>query len=435
MFTVPRGTLDILPEKIAQWQFVEKKARHTFHRYNYQEIRTPLFEETELFARSMGKTSDVVLKQMLNLAAQPTEEKKDVALSGLTLRPESTASVVRSYIENSMDKTAGFVKLFYIGPMFRGERPQKGRLRQFHQIGVEAIGSNSTSAFLDAEIILLAVDLLNSFGLKDFKIKLNTLGSAEDKETFSKLLREKIKPYLKDLSADSQQRFERNVFRVLDSKDRADQEIVAKLKLGREHLAPESLTYFNQVKKILEEAHVNFEESIGLVRGLDYYTHTVFEITSSALGSQDALGAGGRYNNLVSQLGGAPADAVGFALGIERILLALGENPIEQKANVLVYVATASESTLPSTFQLVHQIRRETGLSCETSYTVASLKSQLRQANKAGARYVLILGEDEMKEGVVTFKDMEKSEQKKVSQKDIIDVLKQIKKEHSHHCF
>lgn len=436
MFTAPRGTSDILPNEIGRWQWIEKKARQLFKRYRYQEIRTPAFEETELFARSMGKTSDVVQKQMLNLAAQVTDAEQAITLSGLTLRPENTASVVRSYIEHSLDKTEGFMKLFYIGAMFRGERPQKGRLRQFHQIGVEAIGANTCSPYLDAEIILLATELLQAFGLKDFKIKLNTLGSPDDKEKFSRILREKIAPYVTQLSEESQQRLDRNVFRILDSKDKRDQAVMAKINVGREYLSKESLEYFNQVKAILIDAGVSFEESLGLVRGLDYYTHTVFEITSTALGSQDALGAGGRYNNLVKQLGGPEVDAVGFALGMERIMLAMPEEVSTGHAGeCLVYVIPAHESVLPKVFTLVRDIRREVGCACDVLYTAGSMKSQLRQANKVGARYVLILGDEELKEGTITFKDMQKSEQKKIRQSEVMELLKKIKKEdHLHHC-
>jgi histidyl-tRNA synthetase len=226
---------------------------------------------------------------------------------------------------------------------------------------------------------------------------------------------------------------DRNVFRVLDSKDKGDQAVISKINVGREYLSQESLDYFNQVKAILTDAGVLFEESLGLVRGLDYYTHTVFEITSTALGSQDALGAGGRYNNLVKQLGGPEVDAVGFALGMERIMLAMPEDiSSAQTGDCLVYVVPAHESALPKVFTLVRDIRREVGCSCDVVYTAGSMKSQLRQANKVGARYVLILGDEEMKEGTITFKDMQRSEQKKIRQSEMMELLKKIKRIKEH---
>lgn len=323
MFSTPRGTVDILPEEIALWHGLEDKSRDFLFRFGYREIRTPLFEEIELFARSMGQTSDIVQKQMLQLKSQ----NDDADAANFALRPEGTAAIVRSYIQNDLDKKEALSKLFYVGPMFRGERPQKGRLRQFHQIGAEAIGPNSASPFLDAEVIALCVSLLTAYGLPEqqFQLKLNTLGSIQDKESFSLFLRQQLKSHLQALCPDCQNRFERNVFRILDCKNRDCRSVVVSLKLDHSYLSDESRQYFAQVCEILESLHIKYEINQTLVRGLDYYTHTVFEIACPALGSQDALGAGGRYSDLVAQLGGPQVDAIGFALGVERILLALGK--------------------------------------------------------------------------------------------------------------
>src|SRR3989338_5061536 len=306
--SIPRGTADILPSQISLWHKIEETSRQILKIYNYQEIRTPLFEDTNLFNRSLGATSEVVNKQLLSLASDQKE--------GFSLRPEGTASIVRSYIENDVDKKENLSKWYYIGPMFRGERPQKGRLRQFHQIGVEAMGPNTSSPYLDAETIGLAVTILKNLGLKNFQLKINTLGSPADKNNFSKWLRERLSGDMKGLSVELQTSFNQNIFRILDSKDEHCQKIVSKLKIDYSYLSAEGKNYYAQVKKALDGLDVRYEETPTLVRGLDYYTQTVFEITDSSLGSQDALGAGGRYNGLVAQLGGGEIGAVGFALGI-----------------------------------------------------------------------------------------------------------------------
>lgn len=402
-FSLPRGTADILPDEVLKWQAIESRARGICNTYGYKEIRTPLFEETELFARSMGQTSDIVQKQMLNLMSQKQEE--DAA--GFSLRPEGTASVVRSYIQNDLDKKEGLSKLFYLGPMFRGERPQKGRLRQFHQIGIEAIGPGSASPYLDAEVIALSVNMLKGFGLKadQFKLKLNTLGSAEDKENFSKFLREQLQPHVSELCQDCQQRFDRNVFRILDCKNKICREIVHKLTIDHTHLSKESRQYFQSVREVLDSLNISYQQDVLLVRGLDYYTHTVFEISCPLLGSQDALGAGGRYNDLVSQLGGSAVDAIGFALGIERIVLALGKDGAFSESPLDAFFIALDEISLKRTFIFVQQIR-EAGISADMGYRQASLKSQMRLADKRKARYVIILGESELQKGVVTVKNM-----------------------------
>lgn len=418
---LPRGTADILPFEIARWQELERKSRQMFALYGFKEIRTPLFEETELFARSMGQTSDVVQKQMLNLASQGDTSDK----SSFSLRPEGTASVVRSYIQNDLDRKESRSKLFYIGPMFRGERPQKGRLRQFHQIGAEIMGPQTAHPYLDAEMLALVVDLLTSFGVQSLTLKLNSLGTREDKENLSSILREQLQPSYSDLCGDCQSRFNRNVFRILDCKKKSCQVVVDKLKLDYSYLAVESREYFEQVKKALTSLHIPFIESPRLVRGLDYYTHTVFEVTSSVLGSQDALGAGGRYNNLVSELGGSAVDAVGFALGIERIILASGEGNAPPPVLLDGFLIAMGEPAMHQAFKLLPLLRKE-GISVDFSYRWnASLKSQMHQADKIGTQTVMILGDNELAAQCIAVKDMLTGEQRQVPLGEIVAYFKQ----------
>lgn len=379
-----------------------------FQIYDYKEIVTPLFEDKDLFVRSIGQTSDIVEKQMLALAGQRQEEQEGKT-SNLVLRPEGTAPIVRSYIQNHLDKKENLSKFFYIGPMFRGERPQKGRLRQFHQIGAEAIGPGSASPYLDAEMVILCTDLLKTLGLNGFEVTINTLGTGDDKKNFSSILRGKLEPRVKDLCPDCRQRIERNVFRVLDCKNNDCQDVVRQISVGYDHLAPESRDYYEQFKSILSDSGIAFVESPRLVRGLDYYTHTVFEISSPSLGSQDALGAGGRYNNLVSQLGGTPADAVGFALGMERLLLARPGIKIPAVSLAVFFIAL-DKLSFQYAFNLLNQLRARS-IKADICYEMGSLKSQMRIANKKQAEYVIILGENELKNKTATVKNMASSQQ------------------------
>lgn len=405
-----------MPFDIVKWQEAEVRARNFLKLYGYQEIRTPFFEETALFVRSMGEHTDVVEKQMLNVRSSKKAGAQDAEESGFSLRPEGTAGVVRSYIENSLDKKESLSKLFYVGPMFRGERPQKGRLRQFYQIGVEAIGPDSFSAFLDAEVIALSVNLLKSLGLNKFQLKLNTLGTAEDKKKFQVTLKEKLKVFLCALCPDCQDRYERNVLRIFDCKKEGCQHVVKGLSLGQDWLGEESRNYFKKVKEALKLLEIPFEEDYRLVRGLDYYTHTVFEITDSSLGSQNALGAGGRYNNLVNQLGGPDVPAIGFALGIERILLVLPQR--EEKKNPLdVYLIALDEAAVTASFCLLNCLRQK-GVKADMSYRLSSVKSLMRLADKSQAPFVIIIGENEVKGEFVTLKNMVEGSQEKVSVKN-----------------
>lgn len=439
-FSIPRGTSDVLPAAMPLWEKLESKARDTLKLYGFSEIRTPIYEDINLFKRSMGQTSDVVNKQLLEIfpVSPFIEELKEAAksnqnISGLiselvnkeiyALRPEGTASVVRSYIENRLDVQEGISKLFYIGPMFRGERPQKGRLRQFHQIGVEAIGVDTASPYLDAEVIGVAVRLLQEFGLSGFKLKINSLGTKEDKENFSKILREQLKPKLNDLCEDCLSRFDRNVFRVLDCKNSGCQAIVNALEFGDQHLSAESRKYFTEVRESVASLSIACEYDPKLVRGLDYYTHTVFEFIGGGLGSQDALGAGGRYNGLVSELGGPAADAVGFALGMERILLSTGEGASPER-KLDSFMVALGEAAYKRAFVITDFIRKS-NVSCDMAHRPGgSMRSQMRLADKRGAKYVLILGDDEEKSHSVIVKNMSTGDQELVGWDEVVEYLK-----------
>lgn len=419
-FQALKGTQDILPQESQLWQKIEHISASIFALYGYQQIQTPIIEEAKLFVRSLGETTDIAEKQMYTF--------KDRAERLIALRPEATAGVVRSYIENNLDKNMGFSKLYYLGPMFRSENPQAGRSRQFHQIGVEAIGS--LSPYLDAEIIKLSDDLLRKFGLDNFIIKLNSLGCLEDRKKYRKYLKEELKGNIKQFCPDCQKRFEHNVLRLLDCKNPSCKRLVSKLKSINEHICPDCTVHFKQVKKMLEALEVNFKLEPHLVRGLDYYTRTVFEITHPFLGAQDAIGAGGRYDNLLEEMSGPEMGACGFALGIERIILALKENKSVKEEDlplVKVYVACLGLAAYQQGFTLLNKLRQN-GLSSEIDYENKSLKAQMRQADKLRVKFVVIIGEDELKKGVVTLRNMQTKEQKQV----ILDnLLKDLNEAHT----
>lgn len=411
MFKRIPGTKDILPEEASSWQRIETEAHKIFSLYNYREIRTPVIEEAALFNRTLGATTEIIQKQMFIIHNQD-----DV----YALRPEGTASIVRSYLENSLDKTGGFTKLYYIGPMFRLERPQKGRLRQFHHVGCEAIGSQD--AALDIEIIALARQLLDNFGIRGYKINLNSLGCPKDKQALNLRLEKNLLEKSKELCQDCKTRIKKNVLRVLDCKNENCQKIVKSFSINQSHLCPECLSHFEEVRNGLKLLNIPFQIRDQLVRGLDYYNRTVFEITHSNLGSQDAIGAGGRYNNLVRELGGPDLGGIGFAFGVERLLLAaeaLTENPPRK----LVYLITLGEAAKTSGLEILNQLR-QSGIACDTDYLNKSLKGALRAANDAGANLVLILGDDELKNNMITLKDMSKSTQKEVKIENLIRELK-----------
>jgi histidyl-tRNA synthetase len=411
MFKRIPGTKDILPEEAGTWQAIETTARKIFSLYNYREIRTPLIEEASLFNRTLGSTTEIVQKQMFLIHNQEDT---------YALRPEGTASIVRSYLENNLDKAAGFTKLYYIGPMFRLERPQKGRLRQFHHIGCEAIGS--CQALLDVEVINLAQKLLDSFNITGYKIKINSLGCLKDKQLLSSNLKANLQGKSKELCLDCRERVKNNVLRVLDCKKETCQKIVKAVIPVQSHLCPDCLSHFQEVKNGLTSLTIPFQVEAQLVRGLDYYNRTVFEITHTNLGSQDAIGAGGRYNNLVKELGGPDLGGIGFAFGIERLLLA-SEGRAENPPKNLVYLITLGETAKLAGLKILSQLRNS-GIPCDTDYLSKSLKGAMRAANDAGADRVLILGDNELKNNIISLKNMSDSSQKEVALHNLIEELK-----------
>ncbi len=411
MFKHVPGTKDILPDEVSSWQKIEITARKIFSLYNYQEIRTPIIEEAALFNRTLGATAEIVQKQMFLIHNQ-----EDI----YALRPEGTASIVRSYLENNLDKESGFIKLYYLGPMFRLERPQKGRLRQFHHIGCEVIGSAEPA--LDVEVISLAEQLLKNFGITGYKIKINSLGCTKDKQALSLALKEKLQKKSSQLCFDCQQRLKNNVLRVLDCKNETCQKIVKELYPSDNHLCPECLAHFGKVKNELNNLDIAFEITPQLVRGLDYYNRTVFEITHSNLGSQDAIGAGGRYSNLVKELGGQDLEGIGFAFGVERLLLA--KNSVMQKPQKkLVYLITLGQAAKSRGLKILNQLR-SAEIPCDTDYLSKSLKGAMRAANDAEASVVLILGDDELKKNIISVKDMSNSTQREIPIENITKELK-----------
>ncbi|MCM8801416.1 MAG: histidine--tRNA ligase [Candidatus Omnitrophica bacterium] len=411
MFKRIPGTKDILPEEVSRWQQIERIAHRIFTIYNYQEIRFPILEEASLFNRSLGNYSEVVQKQMFL-----TRSGKDI----YALRPEGTASVARAYIENNLDKIKGLLKVYYIGPMFRLERPQKGRLRQFHHIGCEVIGSQDSS--LDAEIISLADALLNSFSINDYQIHLNSLGCKKDKHLLAQIIQNGLKDKLDRLCADCKRRFKVNILRILDCKNKDCQETIKQLEIQDKHLCLGCKTDFEELKENLRLLKIDYQINPYLVRGLDYYTGMVFEITHKRLGSQDALGAGGRYDNLIEELGGHSTPAVGFAFGVERLLLVSNFIPYNLESKKLIYIITLDKEAKKLGLELMNNLRKK-GFCVDTDYEGKTLKGAMRKANDLKASFVIIIGEDELKKGVFTLRDMLSGGQKQLNKEQLIQEL------------
>ncbi len=405
-----RGFKDLIGDEAFVFSHVEKTARDTFRSFDYDEIRIPVLEEKALFHRALGGDTDVVQKEMYEFI--------DRSEAAVAMRPEGTAGVVRAYLENKVDKAQGHARYFYMGPMFRSERPQAGRLRQFHQIGVELLGTPSPHA--DAEAILCLTTFLDRLGITGYKLKLNNLGTAEERKALRQRLADSFKPLLPEFCPDCQKRYERNVFRLLDCKVQECRKAVRKvewIKPGEPLLSDvseEGASHFMQVCTDLVSVRVPFEIDPFMVRGLDYYTKTVFEVTHPNLGSQDALAAGGRYDNLIETFGGEPAGAVGFAIGVERLVLSTPFKRNEEKARP-VFIASMGDDAFKLGFVLLNAFRR-LGVPSTMETKVRSLKSQLRVAEKRGCRYVVLIGDEEIQKKVFILKDMqaEKEEEKQV---------------------
>lgn len=408
-----RGTSDFDTSQSLIFREVSDKAIEVFKIFGYQEIILPLLEEKDLFAKGVGEVTDIVERQMFKI------EGKDIVL-----RPEGTAQVVRYFLQNSLHRKSDFHKLFYIGPMFRGERPQKGRYRQFYHLGVEAIGSDSI--YLDAEIIILCLKVLEDIGVKDVELKINSLGCARDKQNFAEYLRISLEANKDKLCDDCKRRLSRNPLRVLDCKNKECKKIALSLDIGGKVLCSDCSIKFKKLLSLLDDLGVKYTNEKYLVRGLDYYTNTVFEVTSSKLGSQDAIGAGGRYNSLVSSLGGPDIPAIGFALGYERISLLLETAAPKQITDI--FIAVTDKDLLKTGFKFLNKLR-QAGIVADCDYCDKSLKAQLRFAQKKGARFVLIVGGTEVSAGDLLLKDMDKSTQDKIKIENLIsEVEKRIKK-------
>jgi histidyl-tRNA synthetase len=405
-----RGTRDILPPDSAVWNRVEAIAREVFRTYNYQEIRTPIFEETALFARGVGEDTDIVGKEMY------TWEDRDG--SSLTLRPENTASVMRAYIEHRLDQIPGVKKLYYIGPMFRRERPQKGRYRQFFQIGAEAIGSESP--IIDAEVIEMVVDLLRRTGLHDFHLIVNSVGCSDCRPKFLAALKEKLDSVAPQLCTDCQRRATTNPLRVLDCKVPEDQDLINALPSILDYLCPNCSEHFTTVKAHLDNRNIAYEIRPRLVRGLDYYMRTTFEITHGSLGAQNSVLGGGRYDGLAESIGSrVAAPGIGFSIGEDRLVMSVQDAGAAPAASVDVFVATMGEAAEMHAGELAAELRAQ-GISVERS-TDKKLKRALEVASKTGARYALIIGDDEVASGSYSLKDMATTEQVKLSRAELAD--------------
>lgn len=404
-----KGTKDILPTEVEQWHNLEEKALNVFTKAGFKEIRTPIFEATELFARGVGDTTDIVNKEMY------TFEKSE---RSLTLRPENTAGVVRAYIENGMHRLSAPVKLWYKGPMFRYERPQAGRQRQFHQVGVEMFGIKESTA--DAECILLAVNYLKSLGLNDLEVELNSLGCPDCREGFKTALKAALKDDIANMCPDCQQRYEKNPLRLLDCKVPECQEILAKAEVQNvitsDYICEDCQKHFDELTSYLDALNVKYLRNKLLVRGLDYYNRTVFEIKSNNLGSQNAVCGGGRYDSLVKNLGGEDTPAVGWAMGMERLNSLL---PDVAAKKLQAYVV--SNFTLEA-IKLVEELRNN-GISCEFDFTNKKFGKQLEKAGKI-ANFAVILGEDELKNNTVSVKNLANSEQENVTRAEVFALLK-----------
>ena len=404
-----KGTQDILPSQSHRWQVLEATIHNTMDTYGYSEIRTPAFERTELFSRGVGEETDIVSKEMYSWTDQGGEN--------LTLKPELTAPVVRSFIQHNLGGQSPINKLYYIDALFRRERPQKGRYRQFHQFGIEAFGSEHPE--IDAEVIALAMSVFNDIGLTGLTLKLNSIGSPECRSDYRNALRDFLKPHFNDLSETSQKRFENNPMRILDTKIPHEIEILKEAPNISDSLTAEDKAHFEEVCSLLDAMGIQYLIESNLVRGLDYYTRTTFEITSTELGAQDAICGGGRYDGLVETLGGKPTPGIGFAAGMERILLALGDDDLSGKTTQ-VYIVGLGDGVRPTVAKLAEDLRQN---NVRTNFDPLrrSMKAQMREANKCGATIAIIIGDKELVTGRAEVKDLSSGDQEKIDIKSLVD--------------
>ena len=404
-----RGTRDILPEETPLWQWVESTARDLLYRAAYREIRPPMFEQTHLFERGIGEATDVVGKEMYTF--------EDRGGRSITLRPEITAGLVRAVNEHKLTAQGSVLRLWHVGPAFRYERPQAGRQRQFHQLDVELIGSRDPRA--DAEVIAIANTLLQTLGLKSLTMDLNSVGNGADRQRYREALVEFLTPFKADLDADSQNRLESNPLRILDSKDAKTQAIVHTAPSLLDYLSPDSQKHFDQVQQYLHDLGIPYQLNPRLVRGLDYYTHTAFEIQSADLGAQATVCGGGRYDGLMAQLGGPDTPAIGWAIGLERLTLLLKQLSVEPNTAMDAYVVSRGEATAGKALQVAHALR-QAGLAVEMDLSGAAFGKQFKRADRSGAVLCVILGEAEAEQGTVQLKWLTSGEQLEISQASLM---------------
>ena len=410
-----KGVKDILPGEIEMWQWVESLAHRIFAQYGFKEIRIPIFEYTKLFKRSIGETTDIVEKEMYTFQDRSGDE--------ITLRPEGTASVVRSFIEHKMYGPGSLVKLYYMGPMFRYERPQAGRFRQFYQIGVEAMGSANPA--VDAEVMSMLIQFFTALGLQDLELQINSLGCSDCRPQYREVLRGSIKNHLDALCTNCNQRYERNPLRVLDCKVERDREIAQTLPRIKDHLCQTCRDDFPTVQTLLKTIGTPYSLNDQLVRGLDYYTRTSFEVVAhQGLGSQNAICGGGRYDSLVEDFEGPPTPCFGFAIGLERLISLLPEDKIQNLGvHPDIFVLTLGEEARQESFKLAHTLRQN-GWVVERELEQGTMKSQMRKANKLASRFVLIVGENEIKSGRYILKNMDGGEQVEISKDSLVEEIR-----------
>ncbi len=415
MINVPKGTKDVLPTQSHKWQYIENAARETARVFNYKEVRTPVFEHTELFLRGVGETTDVVNKEMYTF--------EDKGGRSITLKPEGTAGVARMFIENGLASSPLPVKTYYITPAFRYERPQAGRLREFHQFGFEAFGSAAPET--DAEVIFAASSFLNKLGLKGVKLEINSIGCPICRAEYNKALKNYFKPHLENMCPTCRSRFDKNPLRMLDCKEEGCKKITARAPEILDYLCPDCKKHFERVKELLSSQGLQYSVNSRIVRGLDYYTRTVFEFLSGEIGSQSAVCAGGRYDNLLKELGGNDLPAIGFAAGVERLIL-LMENtgvPFPEEDKPLIYLAGMDDSSRALCFKTALYLRGK-GVCAEVDHMQRSVKAQLKYADKIGAKHVAVIGETEMQSGEVALKRMSDGFTQTVKIEEIYSYLK-----------
>lgn len=417
-FSTHLGMNDILPDEVGRWQAIERIIHEEARKFNFEEIRTPIMEQTELIARGVGQLTDIVSKEMFAF------ERGD---DQYVLRPECTAPVARAFVEHHLDQRGGTQNLYYIGPMFRAEKPQKGRQRQFHQFGAEIIGADDPAA--DVDIIALMMSIYDRIGISNTTLKINSVGDPDSRKTYKKELKGYFRPHLSELSDISQERFRNNPLRILDSKEDQDQPFIEGAPVITDYLTEDTARHYEKVKKLLNGLDIPFEEDPHLVRGLDYYTRTAFELISPDLGAQDALGGGGRYDLLIEEIGGRHTPAVGFAAGIERLLIVCDELNINLAEESLldVYVVTLGEEA--RTWALEHlPTLRGAGLSASMDYIGRSIKAQMKDADRENARHVIIVGDNELADGKFTLRNMKKSEEETYTFEEVVEKLADIHK-------